>query len=96
MVYLELLRRGYKVSVGKINKGSKNIEVDFVAQKSGGEIEYYQVAYALEPEVLKRELAPLEEIEDNYPKFLLSLDLTEGNTKGIKRVNVFKWLLEAE
>lgn len=96
VVYLELLRRGYKVSVGKINKGNKNIEVDFVAQKSGGEVEYYQVAYALEPEVLKRELAPLEEIEDNYPKFLLSLDLTEGNTKGIKRVNVLKWLLEAE
>lgn len=96
VVYLELLRRGYKVSVGKINKGNKNIEVDFVAQKSGGEIEYYQVAYALEPEVLKRELAPLEEIEDNYPKFLLSMDYSEGNTKGIKRVNVFKWLLEAE
>lgn len=96
VVYLELLRRGYKVSVGKINKGNKNIEVDFVAQKSGGEVEYYQVAYALEPEVLKRELAPLEEIEDNYPKFLLSLDLTEGNTKGIKRVNVLKWLLEME
>lgn len=96
VVYLELLRRGYKVSVGKINKGNKNIEVDFVAQKSGGEVEYYQVAYALEPEVLKRELAPLEEIEDNYPKFLLSLDLAEGNTKGIKRVNVLKWLLEME
>ena len=96
VVYLELLRRGYKVSVGKISKGNKNIEVDFVAQKSGGEIEYYQVAYALEPEVLKRELAPLEEIEDNYPKFLLSMDYSEGNTKGIKRVNALKWLLEAE
>ena len=96
VVYLELLRRGYKVSVGKISKGNKNIEVDFVAQKSGGEVEYYQVAYALEPEVLKREIAPLEEIEDNYPKFLLSMDYSEGNTKGIKRVNVLKWLLEAE
>ena len=97
VVYLELLRRGYQVSVGKINKGGKNIEVDFVAQKSGGEVEYYQVAlYALEPEALKRELAPLEEIEDNYPKFLLSMDYGSGNTKGIKRMNVLEWLLELE
>ncbi|MBR1604856.1 MAG: ATP-binding protein [Alphaproteobacteria bacterium] len=97
VVYLELLRRGYQVSVGKINKGGKNIEVDFVAQKSVGEVEYYQVAlYALEPEVLKRELAPLEEIEDNYPKFLLSMDYGSGNTKGIKRLNVLEWLLELE
>ena len=65
------------------------------AQKSGGEVEYYQVAlYALEPEVLKRELAPLEEIDDNYPKFLLSMDYGSGNTKGIKRMNVLEWLLE--
>lgn len=68
-----------------------------MAQKSGGEVEYYQVTlYALESEVLKRELAPLEEIEDNYPKFLLSMDYGSGNTKGIKRVNVLKWLLKME
>ncbi len=100
VVYLELLRRGYRVSVGKVNtksttgEGRKNVEVDFVAQKSGGEIEYYQVAlYALDEEVLQRELRPLEEIKDNYPKFLLSLDYGNGETNGIKRLNVLDWLI---
>lgn len=104
VVYLELLRRGYRVSVGKVNtkvvkagdkSERKNIEVDFVAQKPGGEIEYYQVAlYALEPETLRRELASLEEIDDNYPKFLLSMDFGSGENKGIKRLNVLEWLME--
>jgi len=60
----------------------KTIEVDFVAQKPGGEVEYYQVAlYALaSEETLRRELASLEEIDDNYPKFLLTMD--PGNGKG--------------
>lgn len=106
IVYLELIRRGYKVSVGKViskivqNNGKserKNIEVDFVAQKSGGETEYYQVAlYALEPEILKRELSSLEEINDNYPKFLLSMDYGRGENKGIKRINVLDWLIGTE
>lgn len=103
IVYLELLRRGYKVSVGKVatkiiqqdgKNERKNLEVDFVAQKSGGEIEYYQVAlYALEPETLKRELSSLEAIDDNYPKFLLSMDYGSGENKGIKRLNVLDWLM---
>lgn len=103
IVYLELLRRGYKVSVGKVatkfiqqdgKNERKNLEVDFVAQKSGGEIEYYQVAlYALEPETLKRELFSLETIDDNYPKFLLSMDYGRGENKGIKRLNVLDWLV---
>lgn len=94
VVYLELLRRGYKVSVGRIYSAGKNLEVDFVAQKAGGQVEYYQVAlYALEPETLNRELAPLEAIDDNYPKFILSLDFGSGETKGIKRLNVIDWLL---
>ncbi|MCL2208464.1 MAG: ATP-binding protein [Fibromonadales bacterium] len=93
VVYLELVRRGYKVSVGKI-RASKEIEVDFVATKPAGEIEYYQVAYtALEPETLRRELAPLEEIKDNYPKFLLTMDYGEGVSNGIKRLNVLGWLV---
>lgn len=106
IVYLELIRRGYKVSVGKViskivqNNGKserKNIEVDFVAQKSGGETEYYQVAlYALEPEILKCELSSLEEINDNYPKFLLYMDYGRGENKGIKRINVLDWLMGAE
>lgn len=54
----------------------------------------YQVAlYALEPTTLQRELAPLEAIDDNYPKFILSLDFGSGETKGIKRLNVIDWLL---
>lgn len=94
VVYLELLRRGYKVSVGRIWSAGKNLEVDFVVQKAGGQAEYYQVAlYTLEPETLKRELAPLEAIDDNYPKFILSLDAGNGETKGIQRLNVIDWLL---
>jgi hypothetical protein len=47
--------------------------------------------YALELETLKRELAPLEELDDNYPKFLLSMDYSKGINKGIKRLNVLEW-----
>lgn len=95
VVYLELIRRGYEVSVGKLVKGGKNIEVDFVAKKSGGLVEYYQVALnVLEPQILQRELASLAAIDDNYPKFLLSMDYGSGENNGIKRLNVFDWLLE--
>jgi len=102
IVYLELLRRGYRVSVGKINSKivknngkseRKTIEVDFIAKKDNT-IEYYQVALnVLESEILNRELSPLEEIKDNYPKFLLTLDYGSGETNGIKRLNVLNWLL---
>lgn len=94
VVYLELIRRGYEVSVGKIHKGNKLIEVDFVAKKSGGIVEYYQVALnVLGTELLERELAPLEAIDDNYPKFLLTMDYGSGENNGIKRLNVLNWLL---
>jgi len=93
VVFLELKRRGYKVSVGKI-RAIKEIEVDFAATKPGGEIEYYQVAFtALDPNTLRRELAPLEEIKDNYPKFLLTMDYGSGMNNGIKRLNVLQWLM---
>lgn len=103
IVYLELLRRGYRVSVGKVNskvinnngkKERKTIEVDFIAKKNNL-TEYYQVALnALEPDILQRELSPLEEIKDNYPKFLLTLDSGDGENNGIKRLNVLKWLVD--
>lgn len=97
IVYLELIRRGYEVSVGKLVKSSKNIEVDFVAKKSGGLVEYYQVALnVLEPQILQRELASLEAIDDNYPKFLLSMDYGSGENNGIKRLNIFDWLLQED
>ena len=91
IVYLELLRRGYSVSVGKI----KDAEVDFVATKAGGQIEYYQVAWTVlgDLNTLKRELASLEEIRDNYPKFLLTMDYGDGMNNGIKRLNILNWLL---
>ena len=102
IVYLELLRRGFRVSVGrvdskvaKINEKTerKSIEVDFIAKKQNV-THYYQVALnVLEPEVLKRELSSLEAIKDNYPKFLLTLDQGEGESNGIKRLNVLRWLL---
>ena len=97
VVYLELIRRGYEVTVGKIHKGNKIIEVDFVAKKSGGVVEYYQVALnVIGTELLERELAPLKAIEDNYPKFLLTMDYGSGENDGIKRLNVLDWLLGKE
>ena len=97
VVYLELIRRGYEVTVGKIHKGSKLVEVDFVAKKSGGVVEYYQVALnVIGTELLERELAPLKAIEDNYPKFLLTMDYGSGENDGIKRLNVLDWLLGKE
>ena len=102
IVYLELIRRGYTVSTGCVKtkfvtengiRTRKNIEVDFIAKKAD-KVEYYQVAlYALEPETLKRELQSLKEIEDNFPKFILSMDYGSGNTDGIKRINILDWLL---
>ena len=95
IVYLELIRRGYRVSVGKLKTNKKTLEVDFVAQKNGNEVEYYQVAlYALEPEILERELTPLRKITDNFPKYLLSMDAGQSINDGIKRLNVFDWLLD--
>ena len=106
VVFLELIRRGYKVSTGKVATKSvqkdgqterKEIEVDFVAEKSGGNKEYYQVAYTIaEPETLNRELASLEEIDDHYPKYLLTMDYGRGDNNGIKRINVLDWLMDFE
>lgn len=70
VVYLELLRRGYDVYVGKID----NYEVDFVAQNHKGTI-YYQVALTVRDEkTLQRELRPLQAIRDHYPKVILTMD----------------------
>lgn len=93
IVYLELLRRGYKTSIGKI--GDK--EIDFIAQKPGGRTEYYQVSQSvISEETLKRELAPLQAIKDNYPKFLLTRDYNSNNYNGIRHINVLDWLLGNE
>lgn len=91
IVYLELLRRGYKVNIGKI--GTE--EVDFIASYMDN-ITYYQVsASVLDEETLHRELRPLDKITDHYPKYLLTLDnLPPASYNGIKRMNVINWLLE--
>lgn len=90
VVYLELLRRGYEVHVGKMG----NTEVDFIAIGEEGE-EYYQVAYTvMEDETLKRELLPLERIHDHNPKYLLTMDQEPMiSYNGIKQINVLDWLL---
>lgn len=92
VVYLELLRRKNRVNIGKLAEK----EVDFVATNMN-EVEYYQVcASVLDEKTLERELAPLKEIKDNYPKILLTLDnIGNGaNYEGIRQINVIDWLLE--
>ena len=90
IVYLELLRRGYTVSIGKLG----DAEIDFIATKSEEKI-YIQVTYLLASEkTIKREFSPLLKISDNYPKYVLSMDEIFGNDyEGIKRVNIVDFLL---
>lgn len=96
VVYLELLRRGYKVYIGKLDE----LEVDFVAKKTDNTV-YYQVALTTRSEsdnenkILDRELTPLKKINDNYPKYILTLDDDlDTDFDGIKKRNVLDWLLE--
>ena len=90
VVYLELLRRGYDVYVGKMD----DLEVDFVAMDRN-QIFYYQVAASVRDEnTLKRELASLQKINDNYPKVILTLDEDpEADYEGIRRINALEWLM---
>jgi predicted AAA+ superfamily ATPase len=89
IVYLELLRRGYTVSIGKAGRGA---EVDFVAVRDK-QTEYYQVsATVLDESTLARELASLKQIRDNYPKFLITLDDFTGDHDGIYQINLIDWL----
>ena len=91
VIYLELLRRGCKVSVGKLD----DREVDFIAENSDG-IEYFKVAAtALDPDKLKTELEPLARIKDNYPKTLITLDdYALGTHNGIRTQNAIDFLLK--
>lgn len=91
IVYLELLRRGYDVYVGKIN----DLEIDFIAGNGRGRI-YFQVAATVRSaEVLHRELTPLQQLTDHYPKYILTLDNDpEADYEGIRRINVLEWLVE--
>lgn len=90
IVYLELLRRWYKVYVGKVD----DLEVDFVAENRNG-LKYYQVALTVRDEnVLERELKSLQKTGDHYHKILLTLDMDlETDYDGITKMNVVDWLL---
>lgn len=91
VVYLELLRRGYKIWTGTLRNG----EIDFTVKNRSGEIEYYQVSWEISnDETQRREFTPLETIKDNYPKFLLTTESFLQNKAGIIHKNVFEWLLE--
>ena len=92
IVYLELIRRGYRVYVGHLQNG----EIDFVAKKPH-RLEYYQVSYTVMADTtLQRELSPMEQLDDNYPKYLLTMDVLHktDNHNGIEQKNVLDWLLE--
>jgi Predicted ATPase (AAA+ superfamily) len=92
VVYLELLRRGYDVSVGHMADG----EVDFVAQNASGTTYFQVAATVLDESTLRRELASLDKISDHNPKVLLTLDEVGAGTNhnGIQQLNVLEWLLD--
>lgn len=90
IIFFELLRRGYSVNIGKVGV----TEIDFVAKKND-EIRYYQVTASMtEKSTFDREMSPLQNISDNYPKTVITLDrFTLGNYGGIEVVNAIDWLL---
>ena len=90
VVYFELLRRGYDVAIGKVD----NTEVDFIATKADDKL-YVQVTESMASEdVRRRELTPLQKINDNYEKIVLSLDTgLDASYDGIKSLNLINWLL---
>lgn len=91
IVYLELLRRGYKIYIGKAG----DREIDFITEGAEG-IKYYQVAdTVMEQKTLERELTPLNAVNDHNPKYLLTRDFVPVvSHNGIKQLNVFDWLLD--
>lgn len=92
IIYMELLRRGYKVTVGRI--GDK--EIDFVCRKQNNKL-YVQVTYLLaSPETIEREFGVLEQIPDNFPKYVVSMDELDMSRNGIKHCNIRKFLAMGE
>lgn len=95
IVFLELKRRYPHVYVGRSN----DLEVDFVALNVKNEARYFQVALTtLDEKVLERELRPLKQIHDSYPKYLLTMDTLnkDANYDGIQKMNILDWLLERD
>jgi len=92
IVFLELLRRGGQVWIGRTKDGK---EVDFVVKNSKGETEYYQVAETIREEKIKnRELSALNNIDDNNRKYIITLDPEKNNFNGIEQINAIDWLLK--
>ena len=92
LVFLELKRRGYEVSVGKIG----TLEIDFIAVKGNSKIYLQVAASAIEDSVLKREYAPFYLVKDNNPKILLTMDETDLSYDGFKHLNLLNFLLGAD
>lgn len=90
VIYLELIRRGYEVYIGKVD----NVEVDFVARYEKG-VKYIQVSASVRDEnTLERELRPLQKITDYYPKCIMTLDIDpEADYEGIRRINALDYLM---
>ena len=92
IVYNELIRRGYSVKIGKINKK----EIDFVCQRYNKKI-YIQVSYYLSTEeTIKREFTPLLEVPDKYDAYVLSMDKIDMSRDGIKHGKIINFLLDDE
>jgi predicted AAA+ superfamily ATPase len=93
LVFLELKRKNYTVYIGKLGDN----EIDFIAEKKDKKL-YIQVAYLLATEeIIKREFTPLQQIRDNYPKYVISTDTLLGNDyEGIRRMNIMDFLLSDE
>ena len=90
IVYNELLSRGYDVKVGNLEKG----EIDFIATRFQEKV-YFQVAYILaDDSVVEREFGVYKDVQDNYPKYVLSMDKFDFSQEGIIHKNVIEWLLE--
>ncbi|MDD5673013.1 MAG: ATP-binding protein [Chitinivibrionales bacterium] len=91
IVYLELVRRGYAVSIGKLD----SLEVDFIAERENHRV-YVQVAYLLaSPETVAREIAPFKKLDDKYPCFLLTMDRDyPDDIQGVRRMHVADFLLD--
>lgn len=91
IVYLELLRRGDKVSIGKVGDN----EVDFIVRNTSGYTAYYQVAWTINSgKTIEREIKPLKNIQDYSPRYIITMDPGEESIDGIKRLNAIDWLLK--
>jgi uncharacterized protein len=91
IIFLELLRRGYDLYIGKV----EGLEIDFVA-KSSNEVKYIQVAASVrDSRTFERKIRPLQKIQNNYPKCIMTLDLDPvANFEGIKKFNALDYLMK--